>query len=1004
MIDDEELLNELVLEAKEHLASIEPDFLALEQMSDEIPDDLINRLFRSMHSIKGGFSFMNLMNIANLAHAMETVLSRMRDGKLKVSPAVVDALLGGVDKLTALIDNTDDSESESIQSQVDRLAPFQDDKGGEADVKIGSSGEKPGSAEKEEQNTEPENIKTKDTKKGDKKSAGQKPAKKKKEESLPAKAKAHTTGVEALRVRLDLLDKLMNLAGELVLARNQIINKMNHKVLDIMGDKQVSREIDAFMVRNRKDLVNAIKRNSGATSANGDLDELVKANFQSIKKRFLNILSLPLSDIPSVKNIVQQMGFVTGNIEENIMRTRMQPVGSVFTKLQRIVRDIARSLGKNINIELSGEEVEMDKSIIEALSDPLTHMIRNCGDHAIETPAEREKAGKPLEGSVRVKAFHEGDQVILDISDDGRGIDPKIMREKAISKGVITPEKAEMISDQEAQELVFAPGFSTAAEVTDISGRGVGMDIVKTNIENIGGAVELCSVLGAGTTIRLKLPLTMAIMPALLIETGGTIFAMPQANIEDLVRIKASDVAKRVENLGDSAVIRRRGRLLPLLRLSEVLEQKRTFTSAQTGVAEADKREKIIDRRTKPIKSLLDKDTEIDVHEEPSADPENKTKDRLTPDRRRSVDSAMQICVLKVGAHRYGLIVDDLHENEEIVVKPLSGYLKECHCYIGASILGDGSVAMILDPVGIAQQANMVFSTVEQEYQAEQKLSAHKRLVESQNVLLFKNGTSEIFVLNIDMVSRIIKIRPSELDKVGDKEFIKHEDRSLRVLRLHDFLPVTKPESQFKWLFIIIPKLVKHPMGLVASEVLDISSSEGKLSKNSISGGGLLGSSLIDGELVLFIDIYSMFEAAEPEIYKFKASGSPLKGKRILLAEDTPFFRHVITKYMEECGCEIDTSPDGKAAWEKLNSGKEYDLLLTDINMPHMNGLELTRKVRSSALLRGLPVVACTSMSFESDRQIGLEAGIDAYEVKVDKERLITTIAKVFENKKDHDG
>ena len=1001
MVDDHrELLDDLVLEAKDHLESIEPDFLTLEQKSDDVPDDLINRLFRSMHSIKGGFSFMNLMNIANLAHSMETVLSRVRDGELKVSSEVMSALLDGVDKLTTLINDAENSDSESIQSQMDKLAPFKEEKGGEDAVKSELPETKPVSAE-QEQSAEPETIIAEDTKKVEEKSIEQKPEKKAKSDAA-AKGKTQSTGVEALRVRLDLLNKLMNLAGELVLARNQIVNKMNHKVLDIIGGDQVSKKIDTFMAHSRQSLVNAIKKSSG-NAANGNLDELINADSKKIKKDFLSLLSEPLSEIPSVKSIVQQIGLVTGNIEESIMRTRMQPVGALFTKLQRIIRDLARNMGKNIELELSGEEVELDKSIIEALSDPLTHMIRNCGDHAIETPAERENAGKPQEGLIQVKAFHEGDQAVIEISDDGKGIDPNAVKEKALEKGIITPEEAETISDQEAQELIFSPGFSTAAKVTDVSGRGVGMDVVKTNTENIGGTVELISTVGEGTTIRLKLPLTMAIIPALLLETGGRTFALPQASIEDLVRIKASDVAKSVENLGGSAVIRRRGRLLPLIRLSEVLEQNRTFRNEETGETQDNKRELLIERRTKPMKSRLDKDAKSDDPEEGDAASKNKLKNRSTPERRKSVESAIQVCVLKMGAHRYGLIVDNMHENEEIVVKPLSGFFKGCLCYAGASILGDGKMAMILDPAGIAKQANMTFSATEQENEAGEQ-SALKQLVETQNVLLFKNGTKEHFALNIDLVARIVKIKPSELYKVGDKEFMKHAEQSLRVLRLHDFLSITKPESESEWIFVIIPKLVKHPMGLVASEVLNIVPNIGKLDTDSISGTGILGSSLIDGKLTLFVDIYNLFEAAEPDIYKFNLKKNSLKGKRILLAEDTAFFRHVIAKYMKECGCEIDAYPDGKAAWEKLNSGTKYDMLLTDINMPHMNGLELTRRVRSSASLKTMPIVACTSMTFDRDRQLGIEAGIDAYEIKVDKERLISTIIRIFEDKKDHSG
>ena len=409
-------------------------------------------------------------------------------------------------------------------------------------------------------------------------------------------------------------------------------------------------------------------------------------------------------NIPGMSGILQNISLVTSDLQEKVMRTRLQPVGVIFGKFTRIIRDMSHQLGKEIDLKLIGEEVELDKSILEMLSDPLTHLIRNCADHAIEPPAEREKAGKNRVGSVRLVARHVGGQVHIEVSDDGRGLNPEKLKRKAVEKGLLKVADAQQMNDRQAFNLIFLPGFSTAEKVTDVSGRGVGMDVVRTNIEKLGGSIDLDSELGHGAKICLRLPLTLAIIPAMIVGLHKRRFAVPQVNLEEIVRLNGQN---RVETVRGASVMRLRGKLLPLVALDELLGSQEESKEAAGQKA-----------------------------------PRHKG----------------YALVLKVNDNRFGLIVRELLDSEEIVVKPLSAYLKTCKCYTGATIMGDGKVAMILDTTGIASLANLQFSDIEEE-SAALALKERNDSSETQSLLLFRNAGEETFAINLAMVARIEKIR-----------------------------------------------------------------------------------------------------------------------------------------------------------------------------------------------------------------------------------------------------
>ena len=627
-------------------------------------------------------------------------------------------------------------------------------------------------------------------------------------------------------------------------------------------------------------------------------------------------------------------------------------------------------------------------------------MVRNSADHGIERPDEREKAGKPRLGKIILKAYHESGQVNIDILDDGAGINPDRMKELAVSKGILTADAAARLSDREAVALIFAPGFSTADQVSDVSGRGVGMDVVKTNIEQLGGVVDIESTPGERTRISLKLPLTLAIISSLIVTSGSRRFAAPQVNIEELVRVRSHEVSTRIEEVQGKPILRLREKLLPLVRITDVLGLPSEFVN-EHGVVETDRRRRFI-----PIQLQAGPLDEAESNAGAAWQAELRAEEAARDDpllidvneRRRRSRNALHILVLKVGVHRYGLVVDKLHDSEEIVVKALSAYLKECKCYAGSTIMGDGKVAMILDAKGIADTAQLRFADTELEKSELAEMQARKSMAESQSILIFHNETSERFAINLALVARVERVRAADIERVGSKEYLKTNDTSLRIVRLHNFLPVATPDHDPEEFFVIVPKLVRHPVGIVAHKVEDVIWTHAEIDRMNITGTGILGSTILDGQLIIYLNMYSLFAAAEPELYEGDSSLEILQGLRVLLVEDTPFFMTLERDYLESFNCIVDTAENGLQAWEKLTKGA-YDLLVTDIEMPAMDGLELTQRVRNSDKLRGLPVIALTALISESARERGMQAGVDAYETKLDKQRLGETLVRVMEQR-----
>lgn len=745
-----------------------------------------------------------------------------------------------------------------------------------------------------------------------------------KPKKIEKEAAVGTKPQTSLRVNVGLLDTLMNLAGELVLSRNQLLQGIN--------------------------------------SSNSKATELSS----------------------------QRIDMITSELQEAIMRTRMQPIANILNKFTRVVRDLSQQLGKSIDLIIEGKDVELDKTILESINDPLTHLVRNSVDHGIEIPADRLAKGKSETGKIVLKAFHDAGQVNIVISDDGKGLDPDRIADSAIEKGLISEQQVAEMSEKQRMELIFLPGFSTAKEITDVSGRGVGMDVVVTNIESLGGIIELDSTPGEGTDIQIKLPLTLAIIPSQITSVGKERYAVPQVNLNELLRIPANQVKEKIEKVGDAAVVRLRGELLPLLNLSEMLGIDKTYVDPESEEELPDRRQNTADRRSK--QHLIDEDGNII---EPEIDDEKEMVQREDSDRRYHARSAMNIAVVSAGNFKYGLIVDQLHDSEEIVVKPVGRHLKKCTAYAGATIMGDGKVALILDISNLAQMAEL--STISEAGQvAKMAEEAAEAAKDKAALLTFKNGDFEYFAAPLNIVERIERIQTSTIEPIGDRKVVQYRGGALPLYELSqvaDFKPLEEKEQQE----VIVFKVKDRELGLMVTPPVDALEVVLDVDESTLKQPSISGSMIINGHTTLLVDIFEMVKILNPEWFKEEAKVAATmaeSGEKILLfAEDSAFFRNQVKTFMEDDGFKVIEAEDGLIAWELLKERvDEVDLVVTDLEMPNMDGFELTKRIKGDPKYSHLDVIALTSLASEAHIEKGRKVGIDEYEIKLDREKLMKLI------------
>jgi len=771
MSDADDIVKEFLVESYENLDRLDHDLIELEKHPSD--REVLASVFRTIHTIKGTSGFLAFSQLEAVAHVGENLLARLRDGQLLLNPAITTALLTMVDAVRQMLGHIEkqgnegeDDHTKLIASLTQLLQPGNEEKPAEPSGKratkktVNPTTQEKASPPAAEEGAAPPAVKAKAAAAGGTQvPAAEKSAEVRAEdasphagEPKPGTAAGPSASDSTIRVDVSLLDQLMNLVGELVLARNQILQFTN------------STEESGLV----------------ATS--------------------------------------QRLNLITSELQEGVMKTRMQPIGNIWGKFPRTVRDVALSCGKQVRIEMSGKETELDKTLIEAIKDPLTHLVRNAVDHGIEAPAARKAVGKDPEGRLFLHAYHEGGQVNIEISDDGAGLNQEKIRNKAIQKGLITADQTARMTEREIVNLIFLPGFSTAEKVTNVSGRGVGLDVVKTHIEKIGGTVDVQSKMGQGVMVRMKIPLTLAIIPALIVSNGGERYAIPQVSLQELVRLDGEQAHTGIEMIHGTPVYRLRGRLLPLVYLGRALGvEARPAASGNAPVRES-----------------------------------------------------VNVVVLEVEGRQFGLVVDEVNDTEEIVVKPLSKQLKTISIYAGATIMGDGKVALILDVPGLAHGARVLVQGREQT-QPPAPAAAAGESGQTQKLVLFTGLADSRMAVPLSMLARLENIPGVQVERSGNQWVTQYRGQILPLIRVSHALEERRkllPESDAQplpssgALQVLVLEHERQSFGLVVNQILDIVESSLE-PKSPPTRTGVLFSCVIGDKVTELLDVPAILRGGE---------------------------------------------------------------------------------------------------------------------------------------------
>lgn len=897
----DDLIAEFITETNEGLQQLDTDLLRLEQNPND--KDLISRIFRLMHTIKGTCGFLGLPRLETVAHRAENVMGRFRDGDLQVTPAYVSLILESLDRVRFLLGHIEAHGSEpegadtDLIEKLDAVYEGRDQAGASETAPAPQAQAEPVTTAAPAISTEPEPdehgfvpvraasasspaaVSTPAPASAPAAPVAASPA------SAPSSApatqasgeeKESALAAQSLRVNVGVLENLMTMVSELVLTRNQLLQIMR------------------------------VQRDTG--------------------------FSTPL----------QRLNHVVSDLQEGVMKTRMQPIGNAWAKLPRIIRDLSMELGKKIDLVMEGQDTELDRQVLDMIKDPLTHMVRNSGDHGIELPADRLKAGKPETGTINLRAFHEGGHIIIQIADDGKGLNTERIKQKIIEKNLATPDQVAAMSAQQIQQFIFGAGFSTADKITAVSGRGVGMDVVRTNIEKIGGSIELHSVEGKGSTFSIKIPLTLAIVSALIVESGKERFAIPQLSVRELVLVsQKSD--NRIEMLNGTPVYRLRNKLLPLVALSSLLK--------------------------------------LEAQDE--ADP-NRFDHKY-------------IIVTQVGGYTFGIVVDKVFDTEEIVVKPVARILKHIELFSGNTILGDGSVIMILDPNGIAKASGDLVSS------SETATALSENVVDSRKktaLLLFTAGDNAPKAVPLSLVSRLENINPKDVENANGQMIVQYRGSLMPLL---PFSPAVKMGNETKPLLVFSDR--DKSVGIIVDQIIDI---QEDMIHMEVEGHvpGVMGSAIIAGKATEIIDVTYFLQAAYRDWFNNHGSepfqsahGKAASGRRtVLLIDDSPFFRNMLSPLLSVAGYDVTSLESPLRALELMEKGQKFDIIISDIEMPEMSGFEFAARIRTSGPWANTPMVALSSHATPQDIDQGYKVGFNKYVAKFDRETLLSALSQTLSN------
>jgi two-component system, chemotaxis family, sensor kinase CheA len=906
----DDLLREFLTETSESLDTVDNQLVKFEQEPNNAK--ILDNIFRLVHTIKGTCGFLGLPRLEALAHAGETLMGKFRDG-MPVTAEAVTLILSSIDRIKEILGGLEATEAEPEGNDRDLIDQL------EAMVEQGMAAMASSPA------------------------AAPAPA-------ARAAEKPHTEGkltyqvlereLRPGEVSLDELERAFRETATEVAPPAPV--KAAPPKAEISAPPAPKRESDSQAAA-EKAPKSATKK--AKTAVEVDTSEADRVANQSIRVNVdtLEHLMTMVSELVLTRNQLleisrrnedtefkvplQRLSNVTAELQEGVMKTRMQPIGNAWQKLPRIVRDLSSELHKQIELEMHGADTELDRQVLDLIKDPLTHMVRNSADHGLETPAERAAAGKPETGTIRLSAYHEGGHIIICIADNGRGLNTERIKAKALQNGLVSEAELEKMTEAQIHKFIFAPGFSTAAAVTSVSGRGVGMDVVRTNIDQIGGTIDIKSVAGEGSSVTIKIPLTLAIVSALIVEAGGDRFAIPQLSVVELVRARANS-EHRIERIKDTAVLRLRNKLLPLMHLKKLLK----------------------------------------IDDGSSSDPENGF-----------------IVVTQVGSQTFGIVVDGVFHTEEIVVKPMSTKLRHIDMFSGNTILGDGAVIMIIDPNGIAKALGASGNASHEiaDENAAQRAATAEQLT---SLLVFRAGSEQPKAVPLGLVTRLEEIAAEKIELSNGRSMVQYREQLMPLVQMAG-VNIRTTGSQ--------PILVfaddGRSMGLVVDEIIDIVEERLNIEVAG-SSDGILGSAVIKGQATEVIDVGHFLPMAFADWFSRKEMRPSMSAQSVLLVDDSAFFRNMLAPVLKAAGYKVRVATSAQEGLAALRSGQPFSVVLTDIEMPDMNGFEFAETIRADAHLASMPIIALSSLISPAAIERGRQAGFYDYVAKFDRPGLIAAL------------
>ena len=864
----DELLQEFLTETGENLDTVDRELVRFEQ--DPNNRDILRNIFRLVHTVKGTCGFIGLPRLEALTHAAESVIGQFRDGA-NVKPSAVTAILETIDRIKDIL------------------------------------------AELAEKGQEPEGN----------------------DETLIGELFAlaeHAKGELKLNPPAD--PSLDPVAA--YLARHGQAAPVASSAEDIIFRSAPGPQRGPDGRIEGTEIAAPAEETHGPARSSNPGPATLRVNVDTIEHLMTMVSELVLTrnqllevsrrqEDAGLKAPLQRLSLITAELQDGVMKTRMQPIGNAWSKLPRIVRDLSAELGKRIELITEGAETELDRQILDLIKDPLIHMVRNCADHAIELPADRREAGKPEHGTIRLAAYHEGGSVTISIADDGRGLNIERIRGKAIAKGLATEAELERLSDGQIGRFIFHPGFSTADNVTAVSGRGVGMDVVKANVDSIGGTVDVASRPGLGTTITIKIPLTLAIISALIVVAGEDRYAIPQIAVRELVRAKAGD-DNRIEEINGAPVLRLRGRLLPIVSLPGLM--------ASNGEEHAGR-----------------------------------------------TDGEGFIVVTQIGERQFGILVDSVFHTEEIVVKPMSSKLRHIHLFSGNTILGDGTVVLIVDPNGVARLVGAAISEDVEQEPREAAAQVHRG--ERTTMLVFRAGTGTLQALPLSLVTRLEEIEAGEFQRSGSRTLLHYRGRLVPVT------PVADTQLRDKGIQpLVIVSNGDLTVALAVEAIVDIVEDTFELEMAAAEERGIIGSAMIRGRATDVLDLAHYLPLNEPGW--FAAGRSAELPGRILLVEPSDFLRDMLGPVLKASGRTIATLSDFSEAG--LAGGEPIMTAMLDLDRDSDAAFAFAAILRERATGERLRILGLTTCATPDLHMRAVQAGFDDVVAKFDRRALLSEL------------